>query len=85
MDQLETTLNILAHTTGPRAPVPECQRQYWSGNAGELIDAYAAHFASLLRDDPLVAALTQSQSWGPQVTIWTYVSRNSALLPISSP
>ena len=65
MLQLETTLNILAYTTGPRAPVPECQRQHWSRNAGELIDAYAAHFASLLRNDPLVAALTQSQAWGP--------------------
>ena len=58
-------LNILAYTTGPRAPVPKCQRQFWSRNAGELIDAYAAHFASLPRNDPLVAALTQSQAWGP--------------------
>ena len=65
MLQVETTLNIPAYTTGPRAPVPECQRQYWSRNAGELISAYAAHFASLPRDDPSVAALTQSQSWGP--------------------
>ena len=62
---METTLNIPAYTTGPRAPVPECQRQYWSRNAGELISAYAAHFASLSRDDPSVEALTQSQSWGP--------------------
>ena len=65
MLQVGTTLNIPAYTTGRRAPAPECQRQYWSRNAGELVDAYAAHSASLTCDDLLVAALTCSQSWCP--------------------
>ena len=65
MLQVGTTLNIPACTTGRRAPAPECQRQYWSRNAGELVDAYAAHSASLTCDDLLVAALTWSKSWGP--------------------
>ena len=45
--------------SSPRVPTPVLVSQR------RLIDACAAQFVSLPRNDPLVAALTQSQVWGP--------------------
>ena len=55
---------VLAFSTGPRAPVPDSQIQFWSHNAADIINAFAAHFDVLPRDDTVAAALSQSRSWG---------------------
>ena len=61
---LEINLGVVAFSTGPRAPVPDSQFQFWSHNAANIINAFAAHFAALPRDDPVALALSQSRSWG---------------------
>ena len=60
---LETHLGVPAFSTGPRAPVPDSQIQFWSHNAADIINEFAAHVAALPRDDPVAAALSQSRSW----------------------
>ena len=62
---VETRFAVLPFSTGPRAPVPDGQIQFWTHHAPDIIVAFAVHFSSISRDDPVAVALSSPSSWGP--------------------
>ena len=62
---LEVRHAVLAYSTGPRAPVPDPQAQFWTAHAGDVIHTFGDHFSGLTSDNPLAVALGSPPSWGP--------------------
>ena len=62
---VETRLSVPPFSTGPRAPVPEEQIQFWTHQAPDIIVAFAVHFSTISHNDPLAVALSSPSSWGP--------------------
>ena len=61
---LEARHAVPAHSTGPRAQVPDPQAQFWTAHAGDVIHAFADHFSGLTSDNPVSVALSSPASWG---------------------
>ena len=62
---VEARRAVPLYSTGPRAPVPDPQAQFWTSRARDVIHAFADHFSSLASDNPLAVTLSSQVSWGP--------------------
>ena len=62
---VEARRAIPAYSTGPRAPLPDSQAQFWTSRARDVIHAFADHFSSLASENPLAVALSSQVSGDP--------------------
>ena len=62
---VEARRAVPAYSTGPRAPVPDSQAQFWTSRARDVIHAFVDLFSSLASDNPLAVTLSSQVSWGP--------------------
>ena len=72
---VEARRAVPAYSTGPRAPGPDSQAQFWTSRARDVIHAFS--------DNPLAVTLSSQVSWVPQEIIWKLAFRRHSLLSTS--